>query len=182
MKYLKKIVAILLLSTLLFNIVGYRFLFNHFEQKSIAAIEKKIDAFTYNANELKEVSIPLNMPYCSDKQMENVNGEVVINGLHYQYVKRKIENNILHLWCLPNTQKNNLIAVKNDIAKSNNQQPNQSRNTILIKLFQTEFIPLQTTKIISHFMVQKTVIVANNFLCVSQFKPADAAKPPEFSC
>lgn len=172
----------MLLAILLFNAVGYRFVFNYFEQQTVNCLEQKIDARNYSNEQLREISIPLNMPYYSDKEMEFVSGEFEINGLHYQYVKRKIENNTLHIWCLPNTERNNVVAAKNDIAKNGNQAPSQTKKNILIKLLQTEFVALGTPEIISHATVVKTVAVADNYFYFSQFKPTDIAKPPEFSC
>lgn len=183
MRCLKKIAAILLLSVLLFNIVGYRFLFNYFEQKSIATLEKKIDAFAYNESELNEIAIPLNMPYYSDKSVENIYGEVEINGQHYQYVKRKIENNILHIWCLANTEKNNLTAAKNDVAKSNSQNNHTNSNqkqSIVIKLLQTEFLSSQTYSFANTYSSTTQQQLVFNHSCTSQFNPLDLLKPPNF--
>lgn len=179
---LKKLAAILLLAILLFNAVGYRFVFNYFEQQTVVHLEQKIDVSNYSNEQLKEITIPLNMPYYIDKEMELTSGELEINGLHYQYVKRKIENNILHIWCLPNHQRNDVVAAKNDVAKSTNQAPNQSKKNILLKLFQTEFVALGTPEIISHAIVDKTIVVANNYFYFSQFKPVSTAQPPEVSC
>jgi hypothetical protein len=179
---LKKLAAILLFAILLFNAVGYRFVFNYFEHKTVTNLEQKIDANNYSDGQLREISIPLNMPYYGDKEMELVSGELEMNGLHYQYVKRKIENNILHIWCLPNYQRNDVVAAKNNLAKSTNQVPNQSKKNTLLKLFQTEFVTLGTPEIISHTIVPKTIVVADNYFFFSQFKPTDTAKPPEIVC
>jgi hypothetical protein len=180
---LKKIAAILLLSALLFNIVGYRFLFNYFEQKSVSILEQKIDAFAYDESELNEVRIPLNMPYYSDKSVENIYGEVEINGQHFQYVKRKIENNILHIWCLPNTEKNSLTAAKNDVAKSNSQESNSSSNqkqNIVIKLLQTEFLPWVEHSFTNTYSSTTQQQLVFNHSCLSQFNPLGLIKPPNF--
>ncbi len=179
---LKKLVAILLFAILLFNAVGYRFMFNYFEQQTVTNLNQKIDANNYSDEQLKEISIPLNMPYYSDKEMELVSGELEINGLHYQYVKRKIENNILHIWCLPNYQRNDVVAAKNGLAKTSNQVPNQSKKNTLLKLFQTEFVTLGTPEIISHTIVVKTIAVADNYFYFSQFKPSNTTQPPDFFC
>jgi hypothetical protein len=181
---LKKVAAILLLSALLFNIIGYRFVFNYLEQKSVSILEQKIDAFAYNESELNEIAVPLNMPYYSDKSVENIYGEVEINGQHYQYVKRKIENNILHIWCLPNTEKNSLTASKNDVVKSNSQESNsnsnQKQNTV-IKLLQTEFLPLVVYSFANTYSSTTQQQLVFNHSCISQFNPLGLIKPPNFS-
>ena len=157
-------------------------MFNYFEQQTVINLEQKIDANNYSNEQLREISIPLNMPYYSDKEMEIISGELEIDGLHYQYVKRKIENNILHIWCLPNYQRNDVVAAKNNLAKSTNQAPNQSKKNTLLKIFQTEFVTLGTPEIISHTIADKTIVVADNYFCFSQFKPSYTAKPPRTSC
>src|SRR5262245_32402845 len=72
---LKKIVAILLLFVMVFNLVGYRWIFEAIEDKATADLEQKISTGEYSNDQLVEIRIPLNMPYYSDKDYENVYGE-----------------------------------------------------------------------------------------------------------
>ena len=120
---MKKIAAILLLSLMVFNLIGYRWLFSTIEESATADLEQKIAAGKYNDDQLVEIQIPLNMPYYSDKDYENVYGETDWNGEHYRYVKRKVSGNTLYLLCLPNKEKTNIAKVKNEFTKAVNDVP-----------------------------------------------------------
>ena len=72
------------------------------------------------------------MPYQNNwSDYERYDGEVELNGIHYKYVKRKIEDGQLVLLCLPNDTKMKLQASKNDFFKLVNdlQSPSQNKNS-----------------------------------------------------
>jgi len=60
---LKKIVAILLLAVLVFNWIGYRFIYNYFERQSVIALQTILDDELYNDDALISIKVPLSMPY-----------------------------------------------------------------------------------------------------------------------
>ena len=126
---MKKIAAILLLSLMVFNLIGYRWLFSTIEENATADLEQKIAAGKYNDDQLVEIQIPLNMPYYSDKDYENVYGETDWNGEHYRYVKRKVSGNTLYLLCLPNKEKTNIAKVKNEFTKAVNDVPGNKQGS-----------------------------------------------------
>ena len=180
---LKKIVAILLLLILLFNIAGYRLLFNNLEKNATAKLENKIDLCSYSPEQLVEIKIPLSMPYYSDKDYEAVYGETEWNGQHYRYVKRKVSNNTLYLLCIPNQEKNNIAKAKNNFTKSttDTQQNNvPGKQSASIKFLLSEFTPQQSS---NHFALQiiksgkKTLSDSGLF---SQFDPLTPSQPPEY--
>ena len=178
--YLKKLAAISLLVILLFNTIGYRLLINRYESKADTRLERAIDAFHYNEADLVEITIPLNMPYYTDKGMEYVSGKIEAAGKHYQYVKRKVENNILHIWCIANTEKNKYSDYKANLAKSSSETNPQERQNPVIKLLQAEYLQSQ------QFFTEKHVSLStpeNNpfdHACTSQFNPGELIQPPEF--
>jgi hypothetical protein len=108
---------------MVFNLLGYRWLFSVIEKNATANLEQKIAAGKYSDEQLVEISIPLNMPYYSDKDYENVYGETDWNGEHYRYVKRKVSGNTLYLLCLPNKEKTSIVKVKNEFTKAVNDIP-----------------------------------------------------------
>ncbi len=68
-----------------------------------------------------------------------------INGIHYQYLKRKIENNVMYLLCLPNEDKVALSATKKQIDLQNIQGKDSNTEQkiplqIHVKQIQTEYI------------------------------------------
>jgi hypothetical protein len=110
---LKKIASISLLVLLVFNWCGYRFVFNWVQQKADARLEAKLDQHNYQESELLEISVPLNMPYQTDRSdFERVDGEIEIGGVHYKYVKRKVENGQLVLKCIPNHLKQQVMNAR----------------------------------------------------------------------
>ena len=128
---------------MLFNLVGYRWIFTAIDNKATAKLEQKISSGDYNEEQLVEIQIPLNMPYYSDKEYENVYGETDWNGNHYRFVKRKVSGNTLFLLCLPNAEKNSIVKAKDEFTKAvndfpANKQGSQPKNSLL-KLITTEF-------------------------------------------
>jgi len=180
---LKKVAAILLLTVMLFNLAGYRFLFSALEKNVTAHLEQKISAGNYSDDQLVEISIPLNMPYYSDKDYENVYGETDWNGQHYRYVKRKVSGNILYLLCLPNKEKTSLVEVKNEFTKAvndipGNKQGSQEKNNF-IKLLTTEF------KVADSWINEKNIsslslqFINRNTAVADLYTPLTDTQPPE---
>ena len=168
---------------MVFNLVGYRWLFSAIENKATANLEQKISSGEYNDDQLVEIRIPLNMPYYSDKDYENVYGETDFNGDHYRYVKRKVSGNTLYLLCLPNKEKTSIVKVKNDFTKAVNDVPANKQGSQQ----KSNFIKLLT----SEFKISESIIGENNFSSLSLqfisrntavtnlFTPLTEAQPPE---
>jgi hypothetical protein len=180
---LKKIAAILLLSLMVFNLVGYRWLFAAIEKNATVNLEQKIAAGKYNDEQLVEISIPLNMPYYSDKDYENVYGETDWNGEHYSYVKRKVSGNTLYLLCLPNKEKTNVVKVKNEFTKAvndipGNKQGSQEKSS-LIKLLTSEFRVNETGFDINNYSISSLSFVSRNADAKDLFIPLTDGQPPE---
>lgn len=121
---MKKLAAILLLLIHLFNFAGYILLFNYYILQSDARLVKRIEAGNYNRNSLIILKVPVRLPYYNDwNEFERVDGEIVIEGVHYTYVERKVSQDTLYLACLPNTDKTELSNSQNEYAKNVNGLP-----------------------------------------------------------
>lgn len=84
-------------------------------RQSDVRLEQQLDKNIYSEKELIEVKVPLNTPYISNSPgFERYNGAIEVNGVHYNYVKRKIYNDTLYLLCIRNTQKTQLCITKNN--------------------------------------------------------------------
>ena len=140
---------------MVFNLVGYRWLFSAIENKATANLEQKISSGEYSDDQLVEIRIPLNMPYYSDKDYENVYGETDFNGEHYRYVKRKVSGNTLYLLCLPNKGKTSVVKAKNEFTKAVNDVPANKQGSQQ----KSNFIKLLT----SEFKISESIIGENNF-------------------
>jgi len=115
---LKKTAAILLLGVLLFNWCGYRWVLNWMEQKADNQLVAKLDRHDYNESQLIEIHIPLNLPYLTTQaDFERCDGQVEVNGQHYNYVKRKIDNGQLVLKCIPNETRQHLQSARDNFFK-----------------------------------------------------------------
>jgi hypothetical protein len=93
---------------------------------------EKLDDDRYNTRDLVEVRIPLALPYVTGRgEYERFDGEVEVRGIHYTYVKRKLEKDTLFLLCLPNTAKSQLYAERNRYVMHSNDIPAEknSHNT-----------------------------------------------------
>jgi hypothetical protein len=115
---IKRLAAILLIALLAFNWYGYRLLTNHLQNEASAQLQSKLDNNDYDEASLVELRVPLNMPYITDwDDFETYEGETQIDGIHYKYVKRKVENGELVLLCIPNQQKTELQTAQQDFFK-----------------------------------------------------------------
>lgn len=86
------------------------------EEKANTQLVAKLDRNDYNDNQLIEIRIPLNMPYLTTQaDFERCDGQVEVNGQHYNYVKRKIDNGQLVLKCIPNETRQRLQSARNDL-------------------------------------------------------------------
>jgi hypothetical protein len=73
----------------------------------------RIDRAKYNDKDLIEVKVPVNLPYQTNwQEFERYDGEIQIAGVHYNYVKRKLQNDTLILMCIPNTDKMKLFNAR----------------------------------------------------------------------
>ena len=180
---MKKIAAILLLALMVFNLAGYRWLFSAIEKKVTANLEQKISSGKYSDEQLVEIRIPLNMPYYTDKDYENVYGETDFNGEHYRFVKRKVSGNTLYLLCLPNKEKTSIANAKNEFTKAvndipANKQGSQQKNG-LIKLLTAEFQVNKTTFDINNYSISSLSFVSRNADVKDLFTPLTEGQPPE---
>ncbi|HEX5151952.1 MAG TPA: hypothetical protein VFW07_10910 [Parafilimonas sp.] len=127
---MKKLLAIILLATHLFNLTGYSLLFQCLMDNADTQVVQRLDNNEYNDKDLVEVKLPLNMPYLTTaKDFVRVDGTLEWNGIQYNYVKRKVAGDTLYLLCLPNFLKTQLHNAKTDLAKAAADIPNSKKST-----------------------------------------------------
>ncbi|MGC4039102.1 MAG: hypothetical protein QM764_24300 [Chitinophagaceae bacterium] len=127
---IKKIITILLIFIYLLNFVGYNILFDYFISQTNKEIIRQLDKGDYSESQLIEIKIPLYLPYYySWSDYERFDGEIELNNIHYNYVKRKVLNDTLHLLCLPNYDKTELYKAKHQFAskETDNTSPGNSK-------------------------------------------------------
>jgi hypothetical protein len=144
---LKKLAAIILLLLLFFNWYGYRLLSDFMQQRSDSRLEARIDQNDYDESQLIELRVPMNLPYHNDwAEFERFNGEIEIDGVHYKYVKRKVENGELVLMCLPNSEKqliqsarDNFFKLVNDLQQPSSEKKGDGGNSFAFKSLFSEY-------------------------------------------
>jgi hypothetical protein len=125
---LKRAAAILLLLLFLFNWFGYRLLSGYLQSQADAHLEAQLDQEQYDPSQLIEMRVPLNMPYqLNSTDFERYDGDIEIDGVHYKYVKRKVENGQLVLLCLPNETKMRIQGAREEFFKMINDLPSQGK-------------------------------------------------------
>jgi len=123
---------------MVFNIAGYRVLFNYLDGQAQAQMIEKLDNNTYSKVKLTEVKVALHLPYfISNKDFERYDGSIVLNGVTYNYVERKIENDTLILRCIPNEKSDDIRIAGSEYGKTVNdiqatQHGQKSNNSSLL--------------------------------------------------
>lgn len=130
---MKRIAAILLLGLLLFNWVGYELytaiLTDHADKTLIADLDQN----HYTDADLISIKVPaLHLSsYVNSKEFQRVDGKIEINGVQYNYVKRRFAEDSLELLCIPNKTSTRIQNARNEFFKLVNdlQHPGQSKKS-----------------------------------------------------
>lgn len=118
---MKRFTAILFFLVLLFNLYGYQLVIAYLQQRHDVKLTAQLDQEQYADEDLISIKTALSLPYYNQSMdFERVDGSVKIDGVEYQYVKRRIVNDSLELLCLPNTVKQKLQTAKADFFKITN--------------------------------------------------------------
>ena len=118
---MRKSAAILFLSLLLFNFVGYKLWLFYAQARAARIMTVAVDKGDYDSTDLITITIPVNIPYlCDWPEFRRVDGEIEFGGKIYRFVKRKVLNGQMILLCLPDENKTQLQAAGNDFFKSVN--------------------------------------------------------------
>lgn len=131
----------------LFYLGGYHLVFNQLEKASELKMVSRLDGNDYRDQELIEVKLPVKIPYQANSAgFEKFIGELEVDGVHYNYVKRKIVNDTLILLCLPNTDKSNIstaretfFALVNELNRASDGQSPPSAPVKSIKFSVSDF-------------------------------------------
>lgn len=125
----------MLLAFYLFNLVGFRWVFDAALHQSDKRFEARLDLKQYDQKDLVAVRVPLFMPYqAANKGFERIHGEVTISGVVYKYVGRKVESGDLVLYCLKDEIGSSLRSAKNAFfcntngLSADNPSPNRQGN------------------------------------------------------
>lgn len=184
---LKKITAILLAGILMFNWFGYQLLTHYLQSKADDRLVAKIDMNDYDESQLIEVRVPINLPYHNDwQEFERYDGQIEIEGIHYKYVKRKVENGELVLLCIPDqsrtlfqSARDNFFSLVNDLQHNSTNKKSDSGNSLAFKNIISEYRQAHndwSVRVIENDKLSFTL--GNTALLAAPFTPT-AEQPPE---
>lgn len=142
---MKKIVSITFAVLLLFNWIGYRFVFDYLQHHADVKLDYRIENKQYTSNELLVLEVPIQLPYSPHQTtFEKVSGEILLNGVLYKYVERKIEDGKVILKCIPNQQKQQVVNARDQFMHLVNEMntdhsSSKQKNNFSIKHLVSDF-------------------------------------------
>jgi hypothetical protein len=184
---LKKSAAILLLGILLFNGWGYRLLTSYMESRANHQLEAQLDDDQYDESQLISIRLPAtDLSYYNNSfQYERIYGEIEIQGLRYEYCKRRILNDSIEFLCIPNqvamkmqTARNDFFQLMNDLSR-NGLDKNSSSH--LHKHFPAnDYIshgtqPVDQPIVISSAMSHPDIVVFSSWCALTPDQPPEVA-------
>jgi len=130
---LKRIVAILLIGMLLFNLGGYSLLTAYMEEHSSRQMEAQLDENKYQESDLVLIKVQAThlSSYTNTTSFVRVNGQVEISGIQYNFVKRRLNEGYIEMLCIPNQTTTRIKKGNGDFFKLVNdlQHPGQGKKT-----------------------------------------------------
>jgi hypothetical protein len=129
----KRIAAIFLLSLLLFNWVGYQLYTAILQENADKTLIANLDQEKYSDSDLLLIKVPAThiSSYANSNEFQRVDGKIEIEGVQYNYVKRRFSEGFLELLCTPNTTGTRIQTAKDEFFKLVNdlQHPGQSKKS-----------------------------------------------------
>lgn len=120
----------------LFYLGGYYLVLQYFIDRSGRQLIERLDNNQYDDSELTEIKVALHLPYVTNYGYMRIDGEIEMDGIHYNYVKRKIEGDTLYMLCLPNKDKTKLVDARSRFTEqSNDIAANGKKNNTTAKKF-----------------------------------------------
>ncbi len=108
----------------MFYITGYQIFIAYFNTQVEARLTLELNENKYNEAELLELKVPLQSPYYTGiDEYKRVDGQFELNGIVYNYVKRKIYSDTLYLQYIPNQGATVLLSKKNILNQQAGETP-----------------------------------------------------------
>jgi hypothetical protein len=184
----KRIAAILLLSLLLFNWVGYEFYTAILQDRADKTLVADLNQNNYSDAELISIKVPAVhlSSYVNSKEFQRVDVKIEIEGVQYNYVKRRYTEDSLELLCIPNKTATRLQTAKNEFFKLVNdlQHPGQSKKSDqhngAFKGFNAEYYAGEQTIAIQDLTLVRQKATDHYLLQIPAVYLTRAGQPPDF--
>jgi hypothetical protein len=186
----KRIAAILLLSLLLFNWVGYEVYTAILQDRAEKIMAASLDQNNYTDADLISIKVPAVhlSSYVSSEEFQRVDGTIEIEGVQYNYVKRRYTNEgSLELLCIPNKTSTHLQTARNEFFKLVNdlQHPGQSKKSdqhnTSFKGFNAEYYAETQAIAISALTAVSQKATEHYLLQIPAVHLTRAGQPPDFA-
>ena len=159
------------------------------EGQADVKLEARLDRNDYDESQLIELRVPINLPYHNDwKEFERFSGSIEINGVHYNYVKRKVEKGELVLLCLPNDEKQQVQTTRdqffklvNDLQQPGSNKKSDQNNSTAFKNLLSEYQKEKNNWQIIALAATRVTAVPNADLIQSQYWGDSPEQPPELA-
>jgi hypothetical protein len=120
----KKIFAIGLLATFLFNLGGYYVFFWALKVQANKELSMRLDEGKYREHETFEIKIPLSLPYpLQSTNFQRQSGHFTYNQEQFQLVKQKYANDTLTIIAIKDVQSNQITNAMDSFSESSGNQP-----------------------------------------------------------
>ena len=186
---MKRIAAILLLGLLLFNWVGYEIYTAILQNRADKTMVANLDQNNYSDADLISIKVPAVhlSSYVNSKEFQRVDGTIDIEGVQYNYVKRRYTEDSLELLCIPNKTATRLQTAKNEFFKLVNdlQHPGQSKksdqNNKSFKGFNAEYYAGIQSFAIPDLSLVRQKATDHYLLQIPSVYLTRAGQPPDFA-
>jgi hypothetical protein len=148
-----------------------------------------LDENNYNDADLISFKVPAVhlSSYVNSKEFQRVDGTININGVQYNYVKRRYSEDSLELLCIPNKTSTSLQNAKNEFFKLVNdlQHPGQSKKSdqhnTTFKGFNADYYA-ETKSVSFSALIQLRQKTADRYLLkISTVYLTKAGQPPDLA-
>jgi hypothetical protein len=185
----KRIAAILLLCLLLFNWVGYQLYTAMLQDNADKTLIADINRNNYTDNDLISIKVPAIhlSSYVNSKEFQRVDGQIEINGVQYNYVKRRFVEDSLELLCIPNQAATKIQTAKDEFFKLVNdlQHPGQSKKSdqhnSSFKGFNAEYYAETLSHAIQDLALVGLKATDRYLLQIPSVQLTRAGQPPDFA-
>lgn len=136
---MKRIASLFLIATLFYNVLGYYLMFAQQQEQAWVASMEKNDTSAFKVIHLNASLYS----FIEDTDFEYVNENVTIHNKTYHVFKKRIQNNILSLYYLPNSHQDEVGKSLNDIVDNqlfNNSSSKDSPVKKLLKSFIKDYV------------------------------------------
>jgi hypothetical protein len=185
----KRIAAIVLLCLLVFNWIGYEFYSAFQQDRADKTMVASLDQNNYSDADLISVKVPAVhlSSYVNAKEFQRVDGQIEINGIQYNYVKRRFTEDSLELLCIPNRTATSVQNARNEFFKLVNdlQHPGQSKKSdshnSTFKGFSAEYFSNMQAIAIPDLTPVRLKATDHYLLQIPSVYLTGAGQPPDFA-